>query len=101
MILGLLTVDETRAELEQAERELNEILAPANRIVCPERLAEKQASRRWWRDKLQEQLLELEAGQAFVEYVLTISLIALLAFVALKTTGTNVGALLHRIASDL
>lgn len=101
MILGLLDVDETRAELEQAERELAAVMAPANPIACPERLAEKQASRRWWRDKLHEQLVELEGGQALVEYCLIISLIALVAIAAIALSGTNVGDLLHRVARDL
>lgn len=64
MILGLLTVDETRAELARAQRDLDEAMLPSHRISSPERLAEKQDACRWWRDKLQEQLAEQEASDA-------------------------------------
>jgi Flp pilus assembly pilin Flp len=42
-----------------------------------------------------------EDGQALIEYALIISLIALVAIAALRTTGTNVSSLLNRIAGEV
>lgn len=101
MILPLLDVDETRAELEQAERDLDAVLMPEGRIMAPERLEEKQASRWWWRDQIRAQLLELQSGQAIIEYCLVVAVVALIAIVALKSNGVNLSSLLHKIAGDL
>lgn len=43
----------------------------------------------------------LERGQAGVEFALIISLIVLVAVVALQTTGTNISELLNHIAGDV
>ena len=40
-------------------------------------------------------------GQALIEYALIISLIALVAIVALRTTGTNIKGLLNTIAGEV
>lgn len=101
MILPLLDVDETRAELAAAERDLDAVLTPEGRIMAPERLVEKQQARRRYRDQVRAQLVELESGQALVEYLVVVALVALVAIVALRTTGTNVSSLLHKIAGDL
>lgn len=42
-----------------------------------------------------------EKGQALIEYALIISLIALVAIVALQTTGTNISSILHKIVGDV
>lgn len=42
-----------------------------------------------------------EQGQALIEYVLIVSLIALVAIIALRTTGTNVTIVLNRIAGEV
>jgi Flp pilus assembly pilin Flp len=42
-----------------------------------------------------------ETGQALIEYALIISLIALVAIVALQTTGTDVSGILNTIAGDV
>ena len=42
-----------------------------------------------------------EGGQALIEYALIISLIALVAIVALQTTGTNVAGILNTIAGEV
>jgi Flp pilus assembly pilin Flp len=42
-----------------------------------------------------------QEGQALVEYALIISLIALVAFGALKLTGTSINAIFTGIANDL
>jgi Flp pilus assembly pilin Flp len=42
-----------------------------------------------------------QQGQALIEYVLIASLIALVAIVALRTTGTNVTVLLNRVAGEV
>jgi Flp pilus assembly pilin Flp len=42
-----------------------------------------------------------QEGQALIEYALIISLIALVAIIALQTTGTNVKGLLNKIAGDV
>jgi Flp pilus assembly pilin Flp len=42
-----------------------------------------------------------EEGQALIEYALIISLIALVAIVALQTTGTNISGLLNKISGDV
>jgi Flp pilus assembly pilin Flp len=41
-----------------------------------------------------------EQGQALIEYALVVSLIALAAVMALTLTGTNLSAVLHRIAGE-
>jgi Flp pilus assembly pilin Flp len=40
-------------------------------------------------------------GQALIEYALIISLIALVAIVALQTTGTNIKGVLNTIAGEV
>lgn len=40
-------------------------------------------------------------GQALVEYALILSLVSIAAFVALRTTGTNLASLLQAVANDL
>ena len=40
-------------------------------------------------------------GQALIEYALIISLIALVAIVALQTTGTNISKVLNTIAGEV
>jgi Flp pilus assembly pilin Flp len=40
-------------------------------------------------------------GQALIEYALIVSLVALVAIAALKTTGANVGGLLNKVAGDV
>ena len=40
-------------------------------------------------------------GQALIEYALIISLIALVAIVALQTTGTNIKGILNKIAGEV
>jgi Flp pilus assembly pilin Flp len=42
-----------------------------------------------------------QEGQALIEYALIISLIALVAIAALKTTGTNISDILNKIAGDV
>jgi len=42
-----------------------------------------------------------QEGQALIEYALIISLIALIAIAALKTTGTSVSGLLNKIAGEV
>ena len=42
-----------------------------------------------------------EEGQALIEYALIVSLIALVAIVALRTTGTNVTVILNKIAGEV
>jgi Flp pilus assembly pilin Flp len=42
-----------------------------------------------------------QEGQALIEYALIVSLIALVAIAALKTTGTNVSGILNKIAGDV
>jgi Flp pilus assembly pilin Flp len=42
-----------------------------------------------------------EDGQALIEYALIISLIALVAIVALQTTGTNIKGVLNTIAGEV
>jgi Flp pilus assembly pilin Flp len=42
-----------------------------------------------------------QRGQALIEYALIVSLIALIAIVALKTTGTNVSSLLNKVAGEV
>ena len=42
-----------------------------------------------------------QEGQALIEYALIISLIALVAIVALQTTGTNIKSVLNRIAGEV
>ena len=42
-----------------------------------------------------------QEGQALIEYALIISLIALVAIVALQTTGTNIKGLLNTIAGEV
>jgi pilus assembly protein Flp/PilA len=42
-----------------------------------------------------------EDGQALVEYALILSLISVVAVVALKLIGTNVTAVLNKIANDI
>jgi Flp pilus assembly pilin Flp len=42
-----------------------------------------------------------EGGQALIEYALIISLIALVAIIALQTTGTNVSSILNTIAGEV
>ena len=42
-----------------------------------------------------------EEGQALIEYALIISLIALVAIVALQTTGTNISKILNTIAGEV
>ena len=41
-----------------------------------------------------------QEGQALIEYALIISLIALVAIVALQTTGTNIKGVLNTIAGE-
>jgi Flp pilus assembly pilin Flp len=41
-----------------------------------------------------------QEGQALIEYALIVSLIALVAIAALKTTGTNISGILNKIAGD-
>ena len=42
-----------------------------------------------------------QEGQALIEYALIISLIALVAIVGLRQTGTNVSGLLNKIAGEV
>jgi Flp pilus assembly pilin Flp len=42
-----------------------------------------------------------EEGQALIEYALIISLIALVAIVALNSTGTNISKILNTIAGEV
>jgi Flp pilus assembly pilin Flp len=42
-----------------------------------------------------------QRGQALIEYALIVSLIALVAIVALRTTGTNLSGLLNKIAGEV
>jgi Flp pilus assembly pilin Flp len=42
-----------------------------------------------------------QEGQALIEYALIISLIALVAIVALQTTGTNISKILNTIAGEV
>ena len=42
-----------------------------------------------------------DEGQALIEYALIISLIALVAIVALNTTGTNISKILNTIAGEV
>ena len=42
-----------------------------------------------------------EEGQALIEYALIISLIALVAIVALQSTGTNISKILNTIAGEV
>jgi Flp pilus assembly pilin Flp len=42
-----------------------------------------------------------QEGQALIEYALIISLIALVAIVALQTTGTNIKGVLNTIAGEV
>ena len=42
-----------------------------------------------------------EEGQALIEYALIVSLIALVAITALRTTGTNLTVVLNRIAGEV
>jgi Flp pilus assembly pilin Flp len=42
-----------------------------------------------------------QEGQALIEYALIISMIALVAIIALQTTGTNLKGLLNKIAGDV
>ena len=42
-----------------------------------------------------------QQGQALIEYALIISLIALVAIVALQTTGTNIKGVLNKIAGEV
>jgi pilus assembly protein Flp/PilA len=42
-----------------------------------------------------------EEGQALIEYALIISLIAVVAIVALRLTGTNISSLLNKIAGEV
>jgi Flp pilus assembly pilin Flp len=45
--------------------------------------------------------LSRQEGQALIEYALIISLIALVAIVALQTTGTNIKGVLNTIAGEV
>jgi Flp pilus assembly pilin Flp len=42
-----------------------------------------------------------QEGQALIEYALIVSLIALIAIVALQTTGTNISKILNTIAGEI
>jgi Flp pilus assembly pilin Flp len=42
-----------------------------------------------------------EEGQALIEYALIISLIALIALAALRTTGTSISGILNKIAGEV
>lgn len=42
-----------------------------------------------------------QEGQALIEYALIISLIAVIAIVALQLTGTNIKGLLNKIAGEV
>ncbi len=42
-----------------------------------------------------------QEGQALIEYALIISLIALVAIIALQTTGTSVSKILNTIAGEI
>ncbi len=42
-----------------------------------------------------------QEGQALIEYALIVSLIALVAIVALQTTGTNISKILNTIAGEV
>jgi Flp pilus assembly pilin Flp len=42
-----------------------------------------------------------QEGQALIEYALIVSLIALVAIVALQTTGTNISKILNTIAGEI
>lgn len=46
-------------------------------------------------------LNQRQEGQALIEYALIISLIALVAIVALRTTGTNIKGILNAIAGEV
>ncbi len=50
---------------------------------------------------LNAELTSRQEGQALIEYALIVSLIALVAIVALKTTGTSVSGLLNKIAGEV
>jgi Flp pilus assembly pilin Flp len=58
-----------------------------SQLVLGVQFAQKRASR--------------QEGQALIEYALIVSLIALVAIVALQTTGTNVKGLLNKIGGDV
>lgn len=51
--------------------------------------------------RLAAELRLRQDGQALIEYALIISLIALVAIVALRTTGTNIKGLLNTIAGEV
>ena len=51
--------------------------------------------------RLAPELRLRQDGQALIEYALIISLIALVAIVALRTTGTNIKGLLNTIAGEV
>jgi len=51
--------------------------------------------------RLALELRQRQEGQALIEYALIISLIALVAIVALKTTGTNIKGVLNTIAGEV
>jgi Flp pilus assembly pilin Flp len=42
-----------------------------------------------------------QEGQALIEYALIVSLVAVLAIVALQLTGTNIKSLLNKIAGEV
>ena len=46
-------------------------------------------------------LRQRQDGQALIEYALIISLIALVAITALRTTGTNIKGVLNTIAGEV
>ena len=48
-----------------------------------------------------QQVRSREDGQALVEYALILSLISVVAVAALKLIGTNVTAVLNKIANDI
>ena len=50
---------------------------------------------------LDADLTSREEGQALIEYALIISLIALIALAALKTTGTSISGILNKIAGEV
>lgn len=62
MILPLLDRDETRAELAAVEADLDRM--DTVRVVDPERHAELKATRLRWRDRLADQLAQLEKAVA-------------------------------------
>ena len=51
--------------------------------------------------RLALELRQRQEGQALIEYALIISLIALVAIVALRTTGTNIKGVLNTIAGEV